>query len=126
VCSSVRSTEHCTGLFVWGLQVCAHLVVGGGCVAEISGGGLSCCGLCVFVIKCLRGLCVFVIKCLRGLCVFVIKCLRGLWVFVIKCLRGLWVFVIKCLRGLWVFSVVVRLDSGSGCSAEKHMLQLNI
>ena len=25
--------EYCTGLFVWGLEVCAHLVVGGACVA---------------------------------------------------------------------------------------------
>jgi len=40
-------------------------------VAEVSGGGLSCWGLCVFVIK--------------------------------------------SLRRLWVFSVMVRLDSGSGC-----------
>jgi len=28
---------------------------------------------------------------------------------------GLCVFVIKSLRRLWVFSVVVRLESGSGC-----------
>jgi len=55
----VRSVEYCTGLFVWGLEVCAHLVVGGLCVAEVRGGGLRCWGLCVFVIKCLRGLCVF-------------------------------------------------------------------
>ena len=41
----MRSVEYCTGLFVWGLEVC--------------GGGLRCWGLCVFVIKCLRGLCVF-------------------------------------------------------------------
>ena len=26
--------EYCTGLFVWGLEVCAHLVVGGWCVVE--------------------------------------------------------------------------------------------
>ena len=29
LCLSVRSMEYCTGLFVWGLEVCAHLVVGG-------------------------------------------------------------------------------------------------
>ena len=40
-CLSVRSMECCTGLFVWGLEVCAHLVVGGVCVAEVRGGGLS-------------------------------------------------------------------------------------
>ena len=40
-CLSVRSVECCTGLFVWGLEVCAHLVVGGVCVAEVRGGGLS-------------------------------------------------------------------------------------
>ena len=28
---------------------------------------------------------------------------------------GLCVFVIKCVGKLWVFSVVVRLESGSGC-----------
>jgi len=67
----VRSMEYCTGVFVWGLEVCAHLVVGGVCVAEVCGGGLRCWGLCVFVIK--------------------------------------------SLFRLWVFSVVVRLDSGSGC-----------
>ena len=27
--------EYCTGLFVWGLEVCAHLVVGGVCVAGV-------------------------------------------------------------------------------------------
>jgi len=47
----VRSVEYCTGLFVWGLQFCAHLVVGGLCVMEVRGGGLKCWGLCVFVIK---------------------------------------------------------------------------
>jgi len=36
----VRSVDYCTGLFVWGLEVCAHLVVGGVCVAEVRGGGL--------------------------------------------------------------------------------------
>ena len=45
----MRSMEYCTGLFVWGLEVCAHLVVGGVCVAEVRGGGLMCGGLCVFV-----------------------------------------------------------------------------
>jgi len=25
----VLSMEYCTGLFVWGLEVCAHLVLGG-------------------------------------------------------------------------------------------------
>jgi len=51
----VRSVEYCTGLFVWGLEVCAHLVVGG-CVC---GGSLRCWGFCVFVIKSLRRLWVF-------------------------------------------------------------------
>jgi hypothetical protein len=51
--------EYCTGLFVWGLEVCAHLVVGGVCVAEVSGAGLRCWGLCVFVIESLRRLWVF-------------------------------------------------------------------
>jgi len=55
----VRSVEYCTGLFMWGLEVCAHLVVEGACVAEVRGGGLSCWVLCVFVIKSLRGLWVF-------------------------------------------------------------------
>jgi len=52
----VRSVECCTGLFVWGMEVCVHLVVGGMCVAEVRGGGLGCWGLCVFVIKSLRWL----------------------------------------------------------------------
>ena len=30
-CLSVQSMEYCTGLFVWGLEVCVHLVVGGVC-----------------------------------------------------------------------------------------------
>jgi len=47
------------GLFVWGLEVCAHLVVGGVCVAEVRVGGLRCWGLCVFVIKSLCRLWVF-------------------------------------------------------------------
>ena len=51
--------EYCTGLFVWGLEVCAHLVVGGACVAEFQGGSLRCWGLCVFMIKSLRRLWVF-------------------------------------------------------------------
>jgi len=59
VCLSVRSTGYCTGLFVWGLEVCAHLVVGGVCVAEVCGGELSCWGLCVFVIKSVCRLWVF-------------------------------------------------------------------
>ena len=46
-------------LFVWGLEVCANLVVGGVCVAEVCGGGLRCWGLCVFVIKSLCRLWVF-------------------------------------------------------------------
>ena len=50
-CLSVRSMEYCTGLFVWGLEVCAHLVVGGVCVAGVRGGGLRCWGLCVFVVE---------------------------------------------------------------------------
>jgi hypothetical protein len=44
---------------VCGREVCAYLVVGGVCVAEVRGGGLRCSGLCVFVIKCLRRLWVF-------------------------------------------------------------------
>jgi len=36
----VQSMEYCTGLFVCGLEVCAHLVVGGVCVAEVHGGVL--------------------------------------------------------------------------------------
>ena len=27
----MRSVEYCTGLFVWGLEICAQLVVGGVC-----------------------------------------------------------------------------------------------
>ena len=50
----MRSMEYCTGLFVWGLEVCAHLVVGGVCVAEVHDRGLRCWGLCVFVIKSLH------------------------------------------------------------------------
>jgi len=30
---------------VWGLEVCAHLIVGGVCVAEVRRGGLSCWGV---------------------------------------------------------------------------------
>ena len=46
--------------FVWGLEVCAHLVVGGECVAEVHVGGLrKCWGLCVFVIKSLHRFWVF-------------------------------------------------------------------
>ena len=37
-CLSVQSVEYCTGVFVWGLEVCAHLVVGGVYVAEVRGG----------------------------------------------------------------------------------------
>jgi len=55
----VRSMEYCTGLFVWGLVICTHLVVGGVYVAEVRGGGLGCWGLCVFVIKSLLKLWVF-------------------------------------------------------------------
>jgi len=55
----VRSMEYCTGLFVWGLEVCAHVVEGRVCEAEVCGGGLRCLGLCVFVIKSLRRLWVF-------------------------------------------------------------------
>ena len=54
-CLSVRSNEYYTGLFVWGLEVCAHLVVGGG----VCGGGLRFWGLSVFVIESLRRLWVF-------------------------------------------------------------------
>ena len=43
-CLLVRSMEYCTGLFVWGLEVCAHPVVGGMCVAGVRGGGLRCWG----------------------------------------------------------------------------------
>jgi len=53
------SVEYCTGLFLCGLEVCAHLVVGGVCVAEVRGGGLRCWELCVFVIKSLHRLWVF-------------------------------------------------------------------
>ena len=42
-----------------GLEVCAHLVVGGVCVAGVRGGGLRCWGLCVFVIESLRRLWMF-------------------------------------------------------------------
>ena len=31
----------CMGLFMWGLEICAHLVVGGVCVAEVCGGGFK-------------------------------------------------------------------------------------
>ena len=55
----MRSMEYCTGLFVWVLEVCAHVVLGGVCVAEVRGGGLRCWGLCVFVIKSLLRLWVF-------------------------------------------------------------------
>ena len=58
-CLSLRSVEYCTGLFVWGLEVCVHLVVGGVCVAQVHGGGLRCWGLCAFVIKSVRRLWVF-------------------------------------------------------------------
>ena len=51
--------EYCIGLFMWGLEVCAHLVVEGVCVAGVRGGGLRCWGLCVFVIESLRRLWVF-------------------------------------------------------------------
>ena len=56
LCLSVRSMEYCTGLFVCGLEVCAHLVVGGVCLAGVRGGGLGCWGLCVFVIESLHRL----------------------------------------------------------------------
>jgi len=36
----MRSMEYHTGLFLCGLEVCAHLVVGGVCVAMVCGGGL--------------------------------------------------------------------------------------
>ena len=55
----MRSVEYCTGLFVCGLEVCAHLFVGGVCVAGVCNGGLRCWGLCVFVIKCVCRLIVF-------------------------------------------------------------------
>jgi len=45
-CLTVRSVEYCTGLFLWGPEVCAHLVVGGlcvcVCVAEVRVGGFVC------------------------------------------------------------------------------------
>ena len=44
-CLSVRSMEYCSGLFVGGLEVCAHLVEGGVCVAGVRGGGLRCWGV---------------------------------------------------------------------------------
>jgi len=43
----MRSMEYYTGVFVWGLEVCALLVVGGVCVVEVRGRGLRCWGLCV-------------------------------------------------------------------------------
>ena len=52
----MRCVEYCTGLCVWGMEVCVHLVVRGMCVAGVRGGGLGCYGLCVFVIKSLRRL----------------------------------------------------------------------
>ena len=55
----MRSMEYCTGLFVWELEDCAHLGLGGVCVAGVRGGGLSCWGLCVFVIESLCRLWVF-------------------------------------------------------------------
>ena len=55
----MQSMEYCTGLFVWGLEVCAHLVVGGVCVVGVCGGGLRCWGWCVFLIESLRRLWVF-------------------------------------------------------------------
>jgi len=55
----MRSMEYCTSLFVWGLEVCTHLVVGEVCVAGVRGGGLRCWGLCVFVIKSVHRLWVF-------------------------------------------------------------------
>ena len=51
--------KYCTGLFLWGVEVCAHPAVGGVCVAEIRGGGLKCWGFCVFVIKSLCRLWVY-------------------------------------------------------------------
>jgi len=54
-CLSVRSVEYCTGPFVWGLEVCVHLVVGGVYVSEVRSGGFRSWGLCVFVIKSLPG-----------------------------------------------------------------------
>jgi len=79
MCLSVRSMEYCTGLFVWGLEVCAHLVVGGVCVAGVRGGGLRCWGLCVFVIEFLRGLCMLsvVVRLDRGNGCVVIKILSS-------------------------------------------------
>ena len=55
----MRSMEYCTGLLVCGLEVCAHLIVEGVCVAEVRGGGLRCWGMCAFVIKCVHRLWVF-------------------------------------------------------------------
>ena len=60
-CLSVRSMENCTGLFVWGLGVWVHLIVGGVCVAGVRGGGLRSWVLCVFVIESLRRLWVFIV-----------------------------------------------------------------
>ena len=48
--------EYCTGLSVWGLEVCAHLVVEGMCVAEVRGVGLRCWGLCVMMGVCTRNM----------------------------------------------------------------------
>ena len=58
-CLSVRSVEYCKGLFLWGMEVCVHLVVGGVCVVGVRGGGLRGWGLCVFVIESLHRLWVF-------------------------------------------------------------------
>jgi len=49
----MRCMEYCTGLFVWELEVCAYLVVGRVCIAEVRGGGLRCLGIvCVCVQVC--------------------------------------------------------------------------
>ena len=50
----MRSMEYCTGLFVWGLEVCAHVVVGGVCVAGVRGGGLRCWGYMIHLSDMLR------------------------------------------------------------------------
>jgi hypothetical protein len=59
---SLLSVEYCTGLFVWGQEVCVHLVVGGVCVVEVRDGGLMCWGWCVFVMECVRSVLVCSVK----------------------------------------------------------------
>ena len=68
------------------------------------------CGLWSNVQVCLCGDWMFVFTWLWEGCV----CVAGVCGGGLRC-WGLCVFVIKFLRRLWVFSVVISLDSGSGC-----------